>query len=144
MNLATRKESLALYRSVKKPGDVRALLLGDLFFLLLVGMGRADMNRDFLFERCREVQQSPDGHLDLWAREHYKSTIITVAKTIQDVLRDPELTVGIFSHSRPIAKAFLRQIKREFEGNALLLSLASACGKSSFISLLLLSPQGIC
>lgn len=120
MNLLTRKESLALYREVKKPGDVRALLLGDLFFLLLVGMGRADMNRDFLFERCREVQASPDGHLDLWAREHYKSTIITVAKTIQDVLRDPELTVGIFSHSRPIAKAFLRQIKREFEGNALL------------------------
>lgn len=120
MNLKTRKESLALYREVKKPGDVRALLLGDLFFLLLVGMGRGDMNRDFLFARCREVQQSPDGHLDLWAREHYKSTIITVAKTIQDVLRDPELTVGIFSHSRPIAKAFLRQIKREFEGNALL------------------------
>ena len=120
MNLATRKESLALYRSVKKPGDVRALLLGDLFFLLLVGMGRQDVNRDFLFERCREVHASPDGHLDLWAREHYKSTIITVAKTIQDVLRDPELTVGIFSHSRPIAKAFLRQIKREFEGNALL------------------------
>ncbi len=36
------------------------------------------------------------------------------------MLGDPEITVGIFSHSRPIAKAFLRQIKREFEGNALL------------------------
>ena len=40
--------------------------------------------------------------------------------TIQDILNDPEVTVGIFSHTRPIAKAFLRQIKREFEGNALL------------------------
>jgi predicted phage terminase large subunit-like protein len=60
---------------------------------------------------------SPDGHLDLWARGHYKSTIITFALTIQDILNDPEVTIGIFSHTRPIAKAFLRQIKREFESN---------------------------
>jgi hypothetical protein len=55
--------------------------------------------------------------LDLWAREHYKSTVITFAKTIQDILIDPEITVGFFSHTRPIAKAFLRQIKQEFEYN---------------------------
>jgi predicted phage terminase large subunit-like protein len=64
-----------------------------------------------------EVQAEPDGHLDLWAREHYKSTVITFAKTIQDILIDPEITVGIFSHTRPSAKAFLRQIKQEFETN---------------------------
>jgi len=55
--------------------------------------------------------------LDLWARFHYKSTLITYALTIQNILNDRELTVGIFSHTRPIAKAFLRQIKREFEAN---------------------------
>jgi hypothetical protein len=32
-------------------------------------------------------------------------------------LVDPEITVGIFSHTRPIAKGFLRQIKVEFESN---------------------------
>jgi phage terminase large subunit-like protein len=37
--------------------------------------------------------------------------------TIQDILRDPEITIGIFSHTRPHAKAFLRQIKRELEMN---------------------------
>lgn len=116
----SRKEALALYREVKTPEDMRAMLAGDLFFLMLVGLGRTDMNNNFLYDRCREVQASPDGHLDLWAREHYKSTIITVGKTIQDILNNPEITVGIFSHSRPIAKAFLRQIKREFEGNPLL------------------------
>lgn len=58
--------------------------------------------------------------MDLWAREHYKSTIITFGRTIQDILNDPEITVGIFSHTRPIAKGFLRQIKREFEQNQLL------------------------
>jgi predicted phage terminase large subunit-like protein len=35
-------------------------------------------------------------------------------------LNDPEITFGIFSHTRPIAKAFLRQIMREFEGNKVL------------------------
>lgn len=58
--------------------------------------------------------------MDLWAREHYKSTIITFALTIQDILKDPEITVGIFSHTRPNAKKFLIQIKQEFENNLLL------------------------
>lgn len=66
--------------------------------------------------------------LDLWAREHYKSTIITYGKTIQDILsshgdeplpewKGREVTVGIFSHTRPIAKGFLRQIMEEFRNN---------------------------
>src|SRR6478735_10403991 len=89
----------------------------DLYFLLRYGLKRADAANKWVYERCGEVQADPDGHLDLWAREHYKSTIITFAKTIQDILIDPEVTVGIFSHTRPIAKAFLRQIKQEFETN---------------------------
>ena len=71
---------------------------------------------------------APDGKLDLWAREHYKSTIITFGLTIQDILRSHgedapdarEATFGIFSHTRPSAKGFLRQIKQEFEGNVVL------------------------
>jgi phage terminase large subunit-like protein len=47
----------------------------------------------------------------------HNSTIITFAKTIQDILADPEITVGIFSHTRPNSKGFLEQIKREFENN---------------------------
>lgn len=95
----------------------RRLCLGDLYFLLTRILGREDMRRDWLHDRCMEVQAEPNDRLDLWAREHYKSTIITFGKTIQDILRNPEITVGIFSFNRPIAKAFLRQIKREFEGN---------------------------
>lgn len=101
----------------------RHYCLTDLFWLLWFGCSRRDIERQWLFDRCREVEQDPNGYLDLWAREHYKSTIITFGLTIQDILRDPELTVGIFSHTRPIAKQFLRQIKREFEANRLLQSL---------------------
>lgn len=80
-------------------------------------MGRPDLERQWLLERCREVQAEPNDRLDLWAREHYKSTIITLGLTVQDILNDPEITVGIFSHTRPIAKGFLRQIKVELETN---------------------------
>ena len=50
-----------------------------------------------------------------------KSTIITFGYSIFRILNDPEVTIGIFSHTRPAAKGFLDWIKREFESNALLL-----------------------
>lgn len=50
----------------------RELGKADLFYLLVRLLRRPDINKDWLFERCREVQSSPDGYLDLWAREHYK------------------------------------------------------------------------
>ncbi|MGB3988599.1 MAG: hypothetical protein WBK67_02820 [Minisyncoccales bacterium] len=124
--MTPRQTRHAMYSHVlnaaKTPADtrevMRRLALGDVFFLLVYVCGRKDMDRDWLFDRCMEVQASPDGRLDLWAREHYKSTIITFGMTLQDILRDPELTVCILSFNRPTAKAFLKQIKREFESNA--------------------------
>lgn len=111
----------------KLPEVVRMLCLADLYYLLVQVCGRVDMlpcanrpgfvDNQFAFERCREVEANPDGYLDLWGREHLKSSIITFGLTIQSILKDPEITVGIFSHTRPIAKAFLRQIMRELESN---------------------------
>ncbi len=101
-------------------GMRRSLCLGDLYYLLVRACGRVDLLHPWQFARVREVEASPDGYLDLWAREHGKSSIITFGLTIQDILRDPEVTFGIFSHTRPIAKAFLRQIMREFESNVIL------------------------
>lgn len=119
-------QALVLYRAVASDNDaaaMRHLCLTDLFFLLTVVLGRADASRAWIYDRCREIESQPDGRLFLLAREHYKSTMITFAGTIQAVLRDPETTVGIFSHTRPIAKGFLAQIKREFEDNLTLKSL---------------------
>lgn len=103
----------------------RLLCRIDTFWLLWAGCGRKDVLRPWLLARCKEFDLSPDGHLDLWARDHYKSTIITFAGTIrsilashgEDALIDREQCIGIFSHTRPIAKGFLRQIKYEFETN---------------------------
>jgi len=109
---------------------VRMLCLTDLYYLLVRGCGRIDMlpcrqregflDNQFCFERVREVEANPNGYLDLWAREHWKSSVITFGLTIQNILQDPDITIGIFSHTRPIAKAFLRQIMRELESNRLL------------------------
>lgn len=121
----TLESAIAYYRDLQKdcPSDAvwqraqRKLAQNDLFYLLVYVFGRLDMLHPWLFARCREVQANPDGYLDLWARNHYKSTIITFALTIQDVLNDPEITIGIFAHTKAIAKDFLRQIKRELELN---------------------------
>lgn len=140
----TRSASIKFYREVleraaqKSPNHIilakRTLARNDLFFLLTVICKRKDINNEWLFARCREVEAEPNGCLDLWAREHYKSTIITFGLTIQDIIAshgdDPEpryngreVTVGLFSHTRPIAKAFLRQIKHELETNEELIRL---------------------
>lgn len=119
----TREQSNDLYLEVLGEEDTKALqqlCCEDLFFLLTIGCKRKDMDHPWIYDRCREVEENPDGFIDLWAREHYKSTIITFGKSIQDILNDPEITIGIFSHTRPIAKAFLNQIKTELEKNSFL------------------------
>jgi hypothetical protein len=93
----------------------------DRFYLLTQLLDRPDVaEHPWLFARCREVEAEPDGYIDLWSRFHYKSTIITFGGAIQEVLCNPEIKIAIFSATKPIAEAFLKQIKEEFENRALL------------------------
>jgi hypothetical protein len=126
-------EAMSIYRELEKKGGYHPLLVAelgkrDLFFFIVRLLRRHDLAREWLYARVREYEGAPDGYLDLWAREHYKSTIITYAGTMQDILsshgshplakwKGVEVTVGIFSHTRPIARKFLAQIKGEFERN---------------------------
>ena len=98
----------------------RKLAQSDLYYLLTVICNMQFARNDWFLARCDEVQLAPDGHLDLWSRGHFKSTIITFGKTLQDILINPEVTVGIFSHTRPAAKAFLHVLKLEMTNNVLL------------------------
>lgn len=100
---------------IKARPTFRSLCLDDLFFLLYFGLSRVDVNNRFVIECIRQVEQDHDSTLDLWAREHYKSTILTYALPIQEIIKNPEERIGIFSHTRPIAKGFLRQIKQTLE-----------------------------
>jgi len=122
----TRTECWRYYHQALADRDQDALRLlcrTDRFFLGVVACRRLDLDHDWLFARCHEVDDAPDGRLDLWAREHYKSTLITFLGTIQDILRAPDESTGIFSCTRPIAKGFASQIKTELESNEFLKSL---------------------
>lgn len=115
------KETLQFYEDFRRldptPSDHALLGCNDLFYLFTILCNRRDAHHHWLFDRVRMVETDPNGNLDLWARGHYKSSIITFAQTIQDILVDPEMTFGIFSYSRATASAFLAQIKTEFEKN---------------------------
>ena len=99
---------------------IRELCQVDLYYLLVRVCRRKDMIHPWIYARTREVEAEPNNCMDIWAREHYKSTIGTFGLNISDILNNPNITIGLFSHTRPIAKAFLRQIMRELEFNEIL------------------------
>lgn len=106
----------------------------DLFYLLVYILGRTDIDhvtddkgkiihRPWLFERCMEVQKNPDGYLDIWARDHYKTTIITYGKTIQDILINPEITICFYAYNQTLAGKMLTQVRKSLESNSTLIQL---------------------
>lgn len=106
---------------------IASLIVNDLFFVVYFVLKNPLVNHSWMIQRCYEVQNGPDDKtLDLWARGHLKSTIITQSESIQQRLKfaslpeRKDITTAIFSHNRAIAKAFLRVIKFVFEESNLL------------------------
>jgi hypothetical protein len=74
----TNEKYLDILHQAKSDGNevavMRKLATTDLFFLLTRVLltrnipAHKSIDRDWLYERCREVQAAPDGYLDLWAR----------------------------------------------------------------------------
>jgi len=120
-------QALELYQRLKHPNvdrwAVAELGRRDRFFLLTHILSQTFAIHPFVYARCREIEAEPDNCLDLWSRYHFKTTVGTFAGSIQEILKNPEIAICIFSFKRPIAKGFLNQIKREFESNDMLKAL---------------------
>jgi len=110
----------------KKAGMSNEAALAELFkyslwFLVYFGMRVSIANDPWWVKACLDVQNGPRTNtLDLWARGHGKTTIITQGETIRQLLNDPEQTIGIFSYSRPAALSIMRGIKSVLENGTLL------------------------
>lgn len=105
----------------------------DLMYGIIADVGREDffffcyyvlglpVKDPFLLARCNEVTiDGLNNTLSLWAREHFKSTLLTYAHSIWLLIKDPEERICIFSHTRGIAQDFLRRIKVTLEENEVL------------------------
>lgn len=107
----------------------------SLWFLVYFGMRVSIANHPWWVKACLDVQNGPKSHtLDLWARDHGKTTIITQGETIRQLLNNPEETIGIFSYSRPAALSILRGIKSILENSSIL--------KACFPDILYADPRG--
>lgn len=89
----------------------------DRFFFLTRILGRVDAVHPWIYKQCRMVEREPDGFLDLWARYHYKTSIITTAGSLQEIACNPDITIALFSVTSKIARKFLRGIQETMESN---------------------------
>lgn len=126
--LPTRSAAHAFYRKALDHAEAQGadyvrdtifeIQQGDFFFFMLYVLEFDDfryLDNDWVFEKCREIQGDPWGHLDLWARAHYKTTLLTVGHSLWDACNHPEETYGIFSMTSGLAKKIGTQIKRYLE-----------------------------
>lgn len=100
---------------------LRDVLRKDLWLIVYFVLKVPIANHPFVIQACYDVMDGPKSHtIDLWAREHFKSTIITIAETIQRIINNPEERICIFSHTKSAALSFFRSIKYVFEHSDIL------------------------
>src|SRR3990172_3723287 len=86
----------------------RTLISSDLFFVLYFivrpfSRGAEERcNHPWVVGVCQEIESGPDDYtLDVWAREHMKTSALSIAETIQYAVKHPDRAQGIISYARP-------------------------------------------
>lgn len=79
--------------------------------------GRPEIDCDFQFNWSREMQFDGDNVIDKSARESGKSTWRCYVGVTNEVINNPNLTVGIFAFEKAAAERHGRRLKEEWETN---------------------------
>lgn len=104
--------------------DLAALGRNSLFFFANAVMGYKDMTERCHGDLCEFADRNPKRFkMMLMPRDHFKSSVITIAGSLQRVVRNPETTQLIANESSTNAERFLRSIRQHAEGNKIFRSL---------------------
>lgn len=99
----------------------RQLARDDLFWLIAFILKIPNCNHPFIVHACRDADRGPLSHtIEMYAREHFKSSIFTIAEPIKRLLLNPEERICIFSYTERAARGFLRAVKLTLEGSLFL------------------------
>jgi len=98
---------------------VRKIAKEDFFFLCYFVLD-LPINHPYLFARCLDVQKKHHMTIDLWFRESWKSTLLSYALPIWELIKNKEERICIFSHTRQLAKSHMSKIKIALETNTIL------------------------
>lgn len=103
-----RKRTTSLKKKI-----FRKIVREDLFFIVYFLLRIPTFNVPFIVDRCREVAEGPQTKtLDVWARGHGKSSIITIGETAQYHLKYPEKCSCLFSFTTFAAQKFLDSVRQ--------------------------------
>ena len=91
----------------------------DLFFFVKGILGYDRLSPDLHGELCTflEKTRSWPRRMTLMPRSHFKTTIVTIGQSMQDVARDPNIRILLVASSSTNAKRFLLEIQKHFQGN---------------------------
>src|SRR5574341_116829 len=131
---AARQPSMELHPKTPEWHRLRERALGDLFFFASVVLGYSELfpyEADTHLLATRFIERRTGApeidlvpfQLILWPRETGKSSICTVARSIQRICADPNVAILIANEKALRAEAFLATIKGHFEKNDFLRAL---------------------
>lgn len=99
---------------------IRKIAESSLFYFCVVVLNLYFVNNDYGYRLCLDVQYNKWNKLWVISREFFKSTIITEASTLWEIVNDPNQTYCIYSYKTDMAMKFLNVIKGWIENNALI------------------------
>jgi hypothetical protein len=103
--------------------ELKYLCENDLYFLTKNILGYSDLEEEPHVEVCQFLEGKSKKKLLLLPRDTFKTTISTISRAIQEIIRNPNVRILFFSETFSQSKAFLSEVKQHLETNEKLIGL---------------------